>query len=108
MFEGDVDAEAAFQGKIQAVGKAFASLAAKGAKIEAVLKAGQGLGASGAAAVEGALDTAGEADLSLGAAADLACGVRAFGSVAGLMTSATGSLAASGEAVAKVTASLGG
>jgi hypothetical protein len=106
--EGDVSAQAAFEGQIQAVGKAFGNLVAKGAKIEALLTSCADLGASGSAAVQGALSAAGEADLSLGAKLDLACGVAAFGSVPAAITAATGSLSASGKAVVDCTAALAG
>src|SRR5690606_16360267 len=107
-FAADANAKAAFEGKIQAIGKAFANLTAKGAKISAVIKAGEGLGASGATAVNGALQAAGSAELSTGAKLDLACGVAAFGAVPGLVTGAAGSLAVSAKAVADVTLALKG
>jgi hypothetical protein len=107
-FAGDATLKAAFEGKIHTIGKAFANLTAKGAKITAVIKAGEGLGASGVTAVNGALQAAGSAELSTGAKLDLACGLAAFAGVPALVTEAAGSLGVSAKAVADVTIALKG
>ncbi len=107
-FAADVNVKAAFEGKIQAFGKAFANLTAKGAKIEAIIKAGGDLGSSGAAAVDGALQAAGSGTLSTGASLDLACGIAAFATVPAMLTEASGSLAVSAKAVADITLAVKG
>lgn len=62
-FQGDATAQAAFEGRIQAVGKAFANLVAKGAKVEAIASASPGLIKASTDAVASAVsDLSGSAD----------------------------------------------
>ncbi|HEX2733282.1 MAG TPA: hypothetical protein VHM70_16840 [Polyangiaceae bacterium] len=107
-FKGDLSAQAAFDAKLQAVGKAFGSLQAKNAKIEAVVKASADLATSGQAAIEAALKAVDKDKLSIGAALDLTCGLGAIGEVPAALADATASLNATAMGVATCAGTLAG
>ncbi len=106
-FAGDINAKAAFEGKVQAVGKAFANIAAKGAKIEGVLTAGGGLVSAGGEAITDAIATisaSGDPKLIVGAY----CAGEAIGDVSGSLQASVNSLTATAQGVASITATFSG
>jgi hypothetical protein len=105
-FAADASAEAAFQAKIQAIGKAFANIAAKGAKIEGVLRAGGGLVEAGAEAVT---DAAGNisANADVRAFVGAYCALDAIPVVVGELEGAVDNLSVTLEAVGEVGATFG-
>jgi hypothetical protein len=106
-FAADASAQAAFEGKIQAVGKAFASLQAKSAKIEAVLSASAGLVSAAGDAVSGVVEEV-AAEGSIRAKFNAACAVTELGSVGVILGDAADDLEASASGVVSVTTALEG
>lgn len=105
--DGKVDAKAEFEGKIQAVGKAFANIAAKGAKIEGIIKAGGGLIEAGGKAVFNTateLSTSGEVRAMVGGY----CALESLGAVSDALAASVKSLEATATATASITATFAG
>jgi hypothetical protein len=107
LFASDVNAEAAFDAKIQAIGKAFANIKAKGAKVEGVVRAGGGLVTTGAAAIKNAaaaIGSSGDAKLIIGGY----CAGLAMPEVEAALSSSVTSLQATGNAVVSISQTFGG
>jgi hypothetical protein len=105
-FAADASAKAAFEGQMQAVGKAFANLAARGAKIEGVLRAGGGLiTAAGSAVTSAAGDIGGSGDVR--AIVGGYCAIEALPAVTAALQGAVGNLQLTGTAVLEVATTFG-
>jgi hypothetical protein len=109
MFEGDAEAQVAFEARLQAFATAYGELIAKGAKIELVANAGLGLAEAGAGAVGGIIgDLAGDGDADIQARFDGFCAVGELEVALQAVTAAGDSLEASVSGVAAVTTAIGG
>jgi hypothetical protein len=105
--DGKVDAKAAFEAKIQLIGKAFANIAAKGAKIEGIIKAGGGLiTASGEAVLSAATDLSTSGDIR--AAVGGYCSLQSLDAVGAALAASVDSLEATATATASVAATFAG
>jgi hypothetical protein len=107
MLDGDVAAKAKFEGQIQAVGHAFAEIAAKGAKLKAVVAAGGGLAEAGVKAVGdtiASLATATDADVVVGAY----CAGKSIDTVGSALTDSVADLNATLQATVDVAATFAG
>lgn len=107
MFEAGGSAQAAFEGRIQAIGKAYANLVAKGAKLEAVAAAGPALIDAANGAVLGASQKLLKSR-NARAAAGAYCAGKQFGVALDMLATASDSFVATGEAVGQVTAMFAG
>lgn len=105
---GSVDAKAEFAARIEAFGKAYAKLLAKGAKLELVANAGAGIAAAAQVAITDGLNAVAESDASLVAKFQAVCAVGELGAAGDMITSATGKVSASVEAVGSITTAVGG
>jgi hypothetical protein len=107
MFAADVSAKAAFEGRIQAIGTAFANIAAKGAKLKAVATAGGGLAEAGVSAVGdtiGKLATSTDVKLLVGGY----CASKSLDTVGSAVTSAVTDLKATADATVAVATTFAG
>lgn len=108
--DADVDAKAEFAARIEAFGKAYAKLVAKAAKLELVLKAGQGIATAAGGAITGGIDGFADGEGSLVAKFQVAC-LLTSGSLeeaTGMITAAAGKVEGSISAVGEVTTSVAG
>jgi hypothetical protein len=104
---GSVDAKAEFSAKIEAFGKAYAKLLAKGAEIKGIITATAALPEAGVDAVTDAVgELSGSANIQV--AFQATCALDALPTAGNLIVAAVADLQASADAIVTVSGSVGG
>jgi hypothetical protein len=105
---GSADAKAEFAARIEAFGKAYGKLVAKGAKLKLVGDAGAGILAAAGVAITDGLGAVANSNASFIVKAQALCAVDELGTAKAMISSAASKVSGNVTAVGKVTGAVGG